>query len=91
VPLGQTKGKWNYNLDEKRVLNLENVVNDEDNIKQDLSIDVYGRKSEEDADAAPEAAPAAAPAAVEARPRALLSACVRPHGCKLMTIASCQS
>jgi len=67
VPLGQTKGKWNYNLDEKRVLNFENVVNDDDNIKQDLSIDVYGRKSEEDADAAPEAAPAAAPAAVEAR------------------------
>lgn len=38
VPLGQTKGKWNYNLDEKRVLNFENVVNDDDNIKQDLSI-----------------------------------------------------
>ena len=38
MPLGQTKGKWNYNLDEKRVLNFENVVNDDDNIKQDLSI-----------------------------------------------------
>ena len=40
MPLGQTKGKWNYNLDEKRVLNFENVVNDDDNIKQDLSIGV---------------------------------------------------
>ena len=63
VPLGQTKGKWNYNLDEKRVLNFENVVNDDDNIKQDLSIDVYGRASEEDAeDGAKESEPAAAPA-----------------------------
>lgn len=63
MPLGQTKGKWNYNLDEKRVLNFENVVNDDDNIKQDLSIDVYGRASEEDAeDGAKESKPAAAPA-----------------------------
>ncbi|KAK9823775.1 hypothetical protein WJX72_005415 [[Myrmecia] bisecta] len=48
VPLGQVKSNWNFNLDEKRVLNMENIVNDADNVKQDMSIDVYGRKSEED-------------------------------------------
>lgn len=26
---------------------MENVVNDDDNIKQDISIDVYGRKEKE--------------------------------------------
>ena len=50
VPLGSKRGKFNYNLDEKRVLNFENVVNDDDNIKQDMSIDVYGRKNEDDDD-----------------------------------------
>lgn len=34
VPLGQVKSTFNYNLDDKRVLNFENVVNDDDNIKQ---------------------------------------------------------
>ena len=34
VPLGQLKSNFNYNLDDKRVLNFENVVNDDDNIKQ---------------------------------------------------------
>jgi len=48
VPLGSSRSKFNYNLDEKRVLNMENVVKDEDNIKQDLSIDVYGRKQDEE-------------------------------------------
>lgn len=47
VPLGQVKGNFNYNLDNKRVINFENVVNDDDNIKQDISIDVYGRNKEE--------------------------------------------
>lgn len=62
MPLGQTRSKFNFSLDDKRVLNFENVVSDEDNIKQDMSIDVYGRKSKEDAaEAAPEPA-AAAPA-----------------------------
>ena len=50
VPLGQNKSNFNYNLDEKRVLNFENVVNDADNVKQDMSIDVYGRKQDEDED-----------------------------------------
>ena len=48
VPLGSKRSKFNFNLDEKRVLNFENVVNDDDNIKQDMSIDVYGRKNEDD-------------------------------------------
>ena len=59
VPLGQTKTKFNFNLDEKRLLNFENVVNDDDNIKQDLSIDVYGRKEKaEEEEAAAKAAEA---------------------------------
>lgn len=56
VPLGKTVSKYNYNTDLKRVLNFTNVVNDDDNIKQDLSIDVYGRKDkeEEGSEAAPQ-------------------------------------
>ena len=55
VPLGHTKSSFNYSLDDKRVLNFENVVNDDDNIKQDISIDVYGRaEKEEEAEAAAE-------------------------------------
>ena len=50
VPLGQNKSNFNYNLDEKRVLNFENIVNDSDNVKQDMSIDVYGRNQDEDED-----------------------------------------
>lgn len=57
MPLGKVRGNWNFNLDDKRILNFENVVNDSDNIKQDMSIDVYGRQKEEDEQAA--AAPAA--------------------------------
>jgi hypothetical protein len=51
VPLGQKKGNWNYNLDDKRVLNFEYVVNDDDNIKQDINIDVYGRAEKAEAEA----------------------------------------
>ena len=68
VPLGQTRTKFNFNLDEKRVLNFENEVSDDDNIKQDMSIDVYGRKDE---DPAPTAA--APDAKSEKKPE------VRPH------------
>lgn len=64
VPLGSTKANFNYSLDEKRVLNMENVVDDSDNIKQDMSIDVYGRKDEDDK--VEEEAPAAAAAAADA-------------------------
>ena len=48
VPLGQNKSNFNYSVDEKRVLNFENVVDDSDNVKQDMSIDVYGRKQDGD-------------------------------------------
>eukprot|EP00983_Pelagomonas_calceolata_P075404 1152999-Pelagomonas_calceolata.AAC.2 len=44
VPLGGQRGGFNFNLDDKRVMNMTNEVKDEDNIKQDMSIDVYGRK-----------------------------------------------
>lgn len=44
VPLGKVKSNFNFNLDDKRVLNFDNVVSDDDNVKQDISIDVYGRK-----------------------------------------------
>lgn len=57
VPLGQNKSNFNYNLDEKRVLNFENVVDDSDNVKQDMSIDVYGRQKDDEAAASPDAAP----------------------------------
>jgi phosphatidylinositol glycan class S len=43
VPLGKVRLSFNFNLDNKRVLNFENVVTDDDNVKQDMSIDVYGR------------------------------------------------
>jgi hypothetical protein len=56
VPLGAVRSNFNFDLTDKRVLNVENVVTDDDNIKQDISIDVYGRKTEEDAAAAPAAA-----------------------------------
>jgi phosphatidylinositol glycan class S len=48
------------------VLNFENIVTDDDNVKQDLSIDVYGRaekKARDDAMAKAEAEKAAAAAA----------------------------
>lgn len=48
VPLGKVRSNWNFSLEDKRVLNFVNVVSDEDNIRQDLSIDVYGRKKKED-------------------------------------------
>ena len=34
VPLGQLKSSFNYSTADKRVLNMDNVVNDDDNIKQ---------------------------------------------------------
>eukprot|EP00195_Chlamydomonas_chlamydogama_P007780 CAMPEP_0202890766 /NCGR_PEP_ID=MMETSP1392-20130828/1072_1 /ASSEMBLY_ACC=CAM_ASM_000868 /TAXON_ID=225041 /ORGANISM="Chlamydomonas chlamydogama, Strain SAG 11-48b" /LENGTH=212 /DNA_ID=CAMNT_0049574401 /DNA_START=192 /DNA_END=830 /DNA_ORIENTATION=- len=49
VPLGKVRSQWNFSLDDKRVLNMDAVVNDDDNIKQDISIDVYGRKKKSEA------------------------------------------
>lgn len=34
VPLGASRSNFHYSVDQKRVLNMENVVNDADNIKQ---------------------------------------------------------
>ncbi|GFR48050.1 hypothetical protein Agub_g9884 [Astrephomene gubernaculifera] len=65
VPLGKVRSNFNFSLEDKRVLNMENVVNDADNVKQDMSIDVYGRKKASDA-AAKQAAVTAAKAAEEA-------------------------
>lgn len=48
VPLGMVKSSFNYDTTDMRVLNFDNIVRDDDNIKQDISIDVYGRKQEED-------------------------------------------
>lgn len=61
------RSNFNFSLEDKRVLNFENVVDDSDNIKQDISIDVYGRKekAEQEAAAAKAAAEAAAAAAEE--------------------------
>merc|ERR1712167_431068 len=51
VPVGSTRDDFNFTTegDNKRVLNVKHEVNDSDNIKQDMSIDVYGRGSEDDA------------------------------------------
>ena len=49
VPLGTSKSDWNFDVSKhKRVLNLVHEVTDEDNIKQDKSIDVYGRFDDEE-------------------------------------------
>lgn len=48
VPRDGVKSEYNFSLQDKRVLNAEVVVNDSDNIKQDMSIDVYGREKEEE-------------------------------------------
>lgn len=65
VPLGQLKSSFNYSTHDKRVLNAENIVNDDDNIKQDISIDVYGRQSKEHAAAAVSSIAPSAAAAVD--------------------------
>ncbi|EFJ15993.1 hypothetical protein SELMODRAFT_422124 [Selaginella moellendorffii] len=57
IPLGTVRSDFNYNLEDKRVLNKVNIVTDADNIKQDMSIDVYGRKKDDDANTATDAAP----------------------------------
>nr|PNR29391.1 hypothetical protein PHYPA_028084 [Physcomitrium patens] len=48
VPRDGVKSDYNFSIEDKRVLNAEVVVNDSDNIKQDMSIDVYGREKEEE-------------------------------------------
>lgn len=72
VPLGQMKSSYNFSLKDKRVLNAEHIVNDDDNVKQDMSIDVYGRKGKDGDEAAAEE-PAAAAETEEDDMDALLS------------------
>ena len=48
VPLNAVRDSFNFSLEQKRVLNFEHVVSEADNIKQDMSIDVYGREPKED-------------------------------------------
>jgi len=54
VPDGEVQAGFNKSVEHKRVLNAVNVVKDSDNVKQDMSIDVYGRDegAEDDEDAA---------------------------------------
>jgi hypothetical protein len=66
IPLGKVRSNFNFTLEDKRILNFENVVDDSDNIKQDISIDVYGRKEKAEEEAAAAAAIAAAAAAAAA-------------------------
>ena len=47
--MGVLRSDFNFSTEDKRVLNMENVVNDDDNIKQDISIDVYGRTEGDEA------------------------------------------
>lgn len=34
MPLGKVRSNFNFSLDDKRVINQDNVVTDDDNIKQ---------------------------------------------------------
>jgi hypothetical protein len=47
VPVGVVKTGFNTSTEHKRILNFVHEVKDSDNIKQDMSIDVYGRSEEE--------------------------------------------
>lgn len=49
MPLGKLRSDFHVDFTYKRVLNMEHVVSDADNIKQDISIDVYGRKTAQEA------------------------------------------
>ena len=48
LTLGDVRGgeDFNFNLEYKRVLNHTFEPDDADNIKQDMSIDVYGREDD---------------------------------------------
>eukprot|EP00443_Scrippsiella_acuminata_P009053 CAMPEP_0115256946 /NCGR_PEP_ID=MMETSP0270-20121206/46513_1 /TAXON_ID=71861 /ORGANISM="Scrippsiella trochoidea, Strain CCMP3099" /LENGTH=280 /DNA_ID=CAMNT_0002672625 /DNA_START=86 /DNA_END=928 /DNA_ORIENTATION=- len=48
VPEGEVCSDFNTSTEHKRILNFVNEVKDSDNIKQDMSIDVYGREGDED-------------------------------------------
>eukprot|EP00929_Paragymnodinium_shiwhaense_P017030 TRINITY_DN1258_c0_g1_i1.p2 TRINITY_DN1258_c0_g1~~TRINITY_DN1258_c0_g1_i1.p2 ORF type:complete len:277 (+),score=86.11 TRINITY_DN1258_c0_g1_i1:197-1027(+) len=50
IPKGEVKGDFNTSTEHKRILNFVNEVKDSDNIKQDMSIDVYGREDDDAAE-----------------------------------------
>lgn len=50
IGVNEMADEYNFNLERKRILNDNYVPNDDDNIKQDISIDVYGRSDEVSAD-----------------------------------------
>jgi len=50
VPMEEVKTGFNTSIKNKRILNFVNEVKDSDNVKQDMSIDVYGREGEEEDD-----------------------------------------
>lgn len=47
APMGEVKTDFNVSVADKRILNFVNEVKDGDNVKQDMSIDVYGRAEED--------------------------------------------
>jgi len=48
IPIGETYEQYNYQpATNKRIVNMKREVNDSDNVKQDLSIDVYGREKDD--------------------------------------------
>jgi len=48
VPVGEVRTGFNTSTKNKRILNFVNEVKDSDNVKQDMSIDVYGRDEEKE-------------------------------------------
>lgn len=52
APLGEVRTDFNTSTEHKRILNFVHEVKDSDNIKQDMSIDVYGRDEDGEGDGA---------------------------------------
>jgi len=50
LELYEMSDEYNFSTERKRILNQVKVVSDDDNIKQDKSIDVYGRGGDDDDD-----------------------------------------
>ncbi len=48
LEFNEMSDEYNFSVERKRVLNAVKVVKDDDNVKQDMSIDVYGREKDED-------------------------------------------
>lgn len=46
LEFNEMSDEYNFSVERKRILNHVVEVNDADNVKQDMSIDVYGREEE---------------------------------------------